>query len=260
MERYRLERIRQEKIGRAVGLALAVGLHVLLAVYGVFSGLKYIYPPPQETSFVIDFTEEEQPKPIQVRDGSQPLAEEIDRTKNIELVQRSEAQHKGTKANKAPEAKIDDFGDVEVKQPVREKEIDRRALFSAADNKTDKDTLAAQTAAKVSDALKAGHASGNTEKGRTNGEPNARLKGRAQVGKLPKPAYATQETGTVVVTIWVDQYGTVQKALAGAQGTTISDSKLLQAAREAALKAHFSISADAPALQEGTITYRFNLK
>lgn len=260
MERYRLERIRQEKIGRAAGLALAVGLHVLLAVYGVFSGLKYIYPPPQETSFVIDFTEEEQPKPVQVRNGSQPLAEEIDRTKNIELVQRSEAQHKGTKANKAPEAKIDDFGDVEVKQPVREKEIDRRALFSAADNKTDKDTLAAQTAAKVSDALKAGHASGNTEKGKTNGEPNARLKGRAQVGKLPKPAYATQETGTVVVTIWVDQYGTVQKALAGAQGTTISDSKLLQAAREAALKAHFSISADAPALQEGTITYRFNLK
>ena len=52
----------------------------------------------------------------------------------------------------------------------------------------------------------------------------------------------------------------VKKALAGAQGTTISDSKLLQATRDAALKAQFNISADAPTLQEGSITYKFNLK
>lgn len=243
------------------GASLAVGLHILLAVYGVFSGLKYIYPPPQETTFLIDFTYiEEEEIPVQAKDGSQPLSEEVDRTKPVELVQKSEAQHEGSKANEAKEAKVDEFGDVEIKQPPREKEIDRRALFQAADNKTEKDTLAAQTASKISDALKAGHASGNTDKGKTTGEPAAKLKGRDQVGKLPKPVYAVQESGTVVVTIWVDQYGTVQKALAGALGTTISDSKLLQAAREAALKAHFSISAEAPALQEGSITYKFNLK
>ncbi|MGP1393652.1 MAG: energy transducer TonB family protein [Candidatus Cryptobacteroides sp.] len=260
MEKYRLERIRQERVGRVTGIALAAGLHILLAVYGVFTGLKYIYPPPQENSFIIDFTDEEQPKPVHVRNGSQPLAEQIEKTKNIELVQRSEAQHKGTKDNKAPETKVDNFGDVEVKQPVREKEIDRRALFHSADNKTDKDTLAAQTASKISDALKAGHASGNTETGKTQGQPNAKLKGRTQIGILPKPTYAVQESGTVVVTIWVDQYGKVKKALAGAQGTTISDSKLLQATRDAALKAQFNISADAPTLQEGSITYKFNLK
>ena len=141
MEKYRLERIRQERVGRVTGIALAAGLHILLAVYGVFTGLKYIYPPPQENSFIIDFTDEEQPKPVHARNGSQPLAEQIEKTKNIELVQRSEAQHKGTKDNKAPETKVDNFGDVEVKQPVREKEIDRRALFHSADNKTDKDTL-----------------------------------------------------------------------------------------------------------------------
>ena len=260
MEKYRQVRQMQEKVGRMAGAALAIGLHILLAVYGVFSGLKYIYPPPQETSFVIDFTEEEEKVPVQAKDGSQPLAEEVDISKPVELVQKSEAQYEGSKANEAKEAKVDEFGDVEIKQPPREKEIDRRALFHAADNKTDKDTLAAQTASKVSDALKAGHASGNTEKGKTTGEPAAQLKGRDQVGKLPKPVYSVQESGTVVVTIWVDQYGTVQKALAGALGTTISDSKLLQAAREAALKAHFSISAEAPALQEGSITYKFNLK
>lgn len=260
MEKYRQVRQKHEKVGRMAGAALAVSLHVLLAVYGVFSGLKYIYPPPPESSFIIDFTQTEEEEPVQAREGYQPQAEEADIKNPVELVQKSEAQHEGQKANEAPEAIVDEFGDVEIKQPVREKEIDRRALFQAADNKTEKDTLAAQTAAKISDALKAGHASGNTEKGKTTGEPAAKLKGRDHIGKLPKPVYAVQESGTVVVTIWVDQYGTVQKALAGAHGTTISDSKLLQAAREAALKAHFSISAEAPALQEGSITYKFNLK
>ena len=75
-------------------------------------------------------------------------------------MQRSEAQEKGTKANEAPEARGDDFGDVEKYEPSREKEIDRRALFHAADNKTDKDTLAPQTAREPGDELKAGHASG----------------------------------------------------------------------------------------------------
>lgn len=260
MERYRQERARQEKIGRVTGITLTVLSHLLLAVFGVFSGLKYIYPPPPENTFVIDFGEPEPEKPVQVRNGTQPQAEVIDRTRKIELVQRSEAQHEGTKANKAPEAKVDDFGDVEVKQPEREKEIDRRALFHAADNKTDKDTLAAQTASKVSEALKAGHASGNTKTGKQEGTPNAHVKGRTVEGVLPKPVYTVQEEGIVVVRIWVDQYGSVTKALPGVEGSTISNSNLLAAARKAAMGAHFNMSAEAPALQEGTITYVFSLK
>lgn len=261
MEQYKLERQRQEKTSKVIGLILAIGVHTLFAIFGVFSGFKYLYPPPKETSFVIDFTEKkDEVKPVQTRKGTQPLAEKIDRNRHIELVQRSEAQNKGTKANKALESKVDEFGDVNVKSPKREKEIDRRALFNAADNKADKDTLAAQTASKITEALKEGHASGNTKSGKLSGEPNARLKGRSTIGVLPKPKYTIQESGTIVVAIWVDQYGKVRKALAGVQGTTISNSKLLQAAREAALKAHFNISAQAPALQEGSITYKFNLK
>ncbi len=60
--------------------------------------------------------------------------------------------------------------------------------------------------------------------------------------------------------IWVDQYGTVTKAIAGADGTTVTDSRLWTAARNAAMGAHFNQSVDAPALQEGTITYIFSLK
>lgn len=87
----------------------------------------------------------------------------------------------------------------------------------------------------------------------------AYLEGRTVLGVLPRPTYAAQTSGVVVVSIWVDQYGTVQKAISGADGTTVTDKDLWNAARKAAMGAHFNMSADAPSLQQGTITYKFNL-
>lgn len=92
------------------------------------------------------------------------------------------------------------------------------------------------------------------------GEPNAKVPGRSVNGTLPRPSYNVQASGKVVVDIWVDNYGNVQKAVAGVEGTTATDKNLWQAARKAALGAHFNMSADAPALQKGTITYDFRLK
>ena len=260
MEQYIEKRQRQSGIAKGTGIVLTVGVHLVLVLFGTFSGMKYLYPPPPEQTFLIDFTEPEAVKPEQRRDGSQPRSEEVDKTKPLELVQRSEAQEKGTKANEAPEAKGDDFGDVEKYEPSREKEIDRRALFHAADNKTDKDTLAAQTAREPGDELKAGHASGNTKTGKTTGEPNAKLHGRSVIGDLPSPKTITQEEGVVVVTILVNQYGKVERAIPGADGTTLVNSKVWAAARSAAMGATFNMSADAPAQQKGTITYIFKLK
>ena len=85
------------------------------------------------------------------------------------------------------------------------------------------------------------------------------MAGRKVVGALPKPTYGIQASGKVVVKVWVDNYGNVQKAVAGAEGTTVTDKTLWQAARKAALGAHFNMSAEAPALQKGTITYIFKL-
>lgn len=260
MEQYLRERERQERKSRVTGVALTVSMHIALLVCCLITGFTYLDPPPPEQEqILIEFDEPVIQKPKQTWDGTKPRAVEPDPEKDINLVQRSEAQNKGTKSNEAPEAKVDEFGDVETPEPKREKEIDRRALFSAADNKTQKDTLAAQTAQKVSDGLKAGHAQGNTKTGETSGEPNAKLAGRSVNGTLPRPAYGVQASGKVVVEIWVDQYGTVQKAVAGAEGTTVTDKTLWQAARKAALGAHFNVSADAPALQKGTITYIFKL-
>lgn len=255
---YIRERERQARHSTLTGGVLTVVVHAVLIGAFFISGFTYLDPPPPEKEqILIDFSEVETKKPQQRRDGTRPRAEEP--TKDINLVQQSEAQNLGTKTNEAQEATVGDQGDVEVPEPPR-KEINKRALFSAANNKTQKDTLAAQTAREVSDALKAGHALGNTKTGETSGEPKANLKGRTPNGVLPRPSYPVQASGTVVVEIWVDNYGTVQKAVAGAEGTTVTDKELWNAARKAAMGASFNMSADAPAMQKGTITYIFKLK
>lgn len=260
MKKYQEIQKRTERSAIVSALVLTLLFHVSIFIFGRFSGLTYMYPPPPEQSFVIDFTEEEHQIVRQQKKGSAPQVEEPDRTKPVKLVQRSEAQEIGKKENLAKEATVDDFGDVEKFEPAREKPIERKALFHAANNRTDKDTLAAQTASKVSDALKEGHANGNTRTGNTVGTPNAHLKGRSLNGVIAKPAYPVQDEGTVIVTIWVDNYGNVTKAQAGAPGTDVNNAALWNAAREAALKTHFNVDANAPALQKGTITYIFKLK
>lgn len=251
----------QEKDSRNSAISgglLAFVVNACLILVLSLSGYTYIDPPPPEKEqILIEFDEVETTKPKQRRDGTKPRAEVP--SKEINLVQQSQAQNLGTKTNEAEEATIGDKGDVEVPEPPR-KEINKRALFAAADNKAKKDTLAAQTAREVTDALKAGHALGNTKSGETSGEPKAQLAGRTHNGTLPRPSAPGQQVGKVVVKIWVDNYGIVQKAIAGAEGTTVNDADLWNEARKAAMKASFNMSADAPAMQEGTITYIFKVK
>lgn len=86
------------------------------------------------------------------------------------------------------------------------------------------------------------------------------LKGRNVVGTIARPEYTAKDSGTVVVTVWVDQYGKVTKAQPGAEGTTVNNSELWNSARKAALATHFNTDANAPSLQQGTITYVFKLR
>ena len=252
------ERQRQETRSILSGGVLAFVANGMLVAGLCVGGFTYLDPPPPEKEqILIEFEQVEVQKPKQRRDGTKPRAEVP--SKEIKLVQQSQAQNLGTKTNEAQEATVGDKGDVEVPEPPR-KEINKRALFSSAKNKTEKDTLAAQTAREVTDALKAGHALGNTKTGETSGEPKANLKGRTLNGSLPRPSYPVQATGTVVVDIWVDNYGNVQKAIAGSEGTTVTNTELWNEARKAAMGAHFNMSADAPAMQKGTITYIFKLK
>lgn len=247
-----------ERAGKKVGIAMALAVHGVLLSLGFSSGLRYIYPPPPEHGILLEFEEEKEIKPIKTAVGIEPRAKKANPDKEINLVQRSEAPLAGKSVNQGAESTMDDDGDVEVPEPPRPKPINQRALFPSEKHRND--TLAAQVAEKASDKLKAGHPDGNTEIGNAQGLPSARLKGRTVMGNLPLPEYPIQKSGTVVVTIRVDQYGNVTNAIPGAKGTTVEDAVLWKAAKEAALKAKFNISSSAPAVQEGTISYIFKLK
>ena len=97
--------------------------------------------------------------------------------------------------------------------------------------------------------------SGNGSKG---SGPSFSLAGRT-ASLLPKPKYPGDDEGVVVVEITVDKAGNVISAVPGKRGTTISNQKFLEEAKQAALKAKFNSDNNAAAHQQGTITYKFVL-
>lgn len=228
------------------------------------NGLKYLDPPPPDTSFLLDVQQDLEEEEIIDEDepkGREPRSEEADKENPVDMVQKAEAPTEAKKPNTTPATKDNNHGDVPVPTPKREEEpkLDPRATFPGMAKK-DTSHTAPHNADKASDTFKAGQADGNTKNGKVDGKANAHLEGRTVVGALGKPAYNVQESGVVVVQIYVDQYGNVTEAHAGVAGTTVSDKTLWNAARNEAMRAKFNMKADAPALQEGTITYRFNLK
>ena len=92
----------------------------------------------------------------------------------------------------------------------------------------------------------------------SSGESNYNLAGRNALSK-PIEQPNCEEEGTVVVSIEVDKYGTVLKALSGVKGTTNSANCLLKPAREAALRTTWNADLNAPNKQKGTIIYKFSL-
>lgn len=244
-------------LSKGVGIGLTVAFHLIFILIFSYTGLKAMYPPPPEHSILIEFLDDEI-KPIVVSSSSQPRAQNADPTNEIRLVQRSEvAIESETNPEAGVETTVGEDGDIEVTEPER-RELDRRALFSSANNR--RDTIAAQVAERASDSLSAGHRDGNTRVGNTEGEPSAQLAGRTAIGSLPLPAYDVQKEGRVVVRILVDPDGNVTSAIPGVPGTSVPDKTLWEAAKQAALKAKFNVSTSAPIAQEGTITYNFKLK
>jgi len=259
-EYLRLRKAREAN-STSTGIILTLAVHLCAFLCVSFTGFKYIYPPPQEQSMLIDFEEEIEVHQEKVR-GQQPRSEEVDLSKDVNLVQRSESPQNIAKQNLTPQTKVDNFGDVDTPapEPVQEPKLDPRASFPGMAKK-DTSITASHSAIDESKLFKAGQPSGNTSNGKTDDRPNAHLEGRSvDKAGLKRPVYNVQESGIVVVSIWVDQYGNVKKAIPGAIGTTVTDKNLWAAARNAAMETHFNQSAGAPALQEGTITYIFNLK
>jgi TonB family protein len=124
---------------------------------------------------------------------------------------------------------------------------------------------------------KTGQSQGNTMGGGDQGKPHGykdsnRYDGQGGKGNgvafslggrgakyLEKPSAKFTETGTVVVSIWVNPDGKVVRAQVNPKGTTVLDSSLRKIAVDAALNSTFVQDPTAPAQQRGTITYEFVL-
>ena len=262
MKPYRSERKRQDRRSTVTGVVSTVLVHGILVAAGLTLGLKYLDPPPPETSFLVNFQEELPPEePVPTLVGEEPQAEEPDPEKPVELTQEAKSPQVNTVPNNTPATKENGHGDVEVPAPPEEEKpkLDPRAAFPGM-ARADSSTTAPHAAREASETFRGGQPDGNTDNGKTAGAPNAQLKGRSVKGTLKKPEYDSQTEGIVVVEIKVDPYGNVTEASPGAEGTTVTDRKLWNAARKAAMEAHFNPKADAPAVQTGTITYIFKLQ
>lgn len=114
-----------------------------------------------------------------------------------------------------------------------------------------------------------GTASGSGQAGSPDGTPGANggtgkgngagysLGNRGLRGTLPVPTYNSNKDGDVVVEIWVDRDGNVVDVKAPGKGSKNYDNSMVEAAKQAARKAHFSKDPNATEKQKGTITYKF---
>jgi TonB family protein len=249
---------------------------VLLFHSGAFFALTYFgfdrtYPPPPLQGIEIAI-ELERPRPqgvprrnpqqrpvnnpsiVNVPGNTAPPSARIDRS------------NESTKPAPQPETKpseLSDQGDIPVEAP--EPKIDNRALFQST-SKGDEEANNPNPIDENSLYPGVGRENESTRTSDTEIGPDHRqpvthnLSGRSVVGGFPLPAYNSQNQGSVVVEVTVNQDGKVTKATAIAKGSTVQDAKLWRAAEEAALKARFNVKKDAPISQVGTITYVFSLK
>jgi TonB family protein len=260
--------------GKMIATFVAVAIYAF--VFIVFSQFTLNVTKKYPAEMVIEFLPESKPpKPIpqgvQSRTPEQkpvPAPPIINRTGNSAPESAKVAKsNQSTKPAPQPDSKpseLTDKGDVETKQPVQPK-INNKALFqSTSEGEEDNDNPK-----NVSENSLYPGVGRETTETRTANTPigpehrqaiTANLSGRSVVGSLPSPSYNSQNQGTVVVEIQVDQNGKVTNAKVRSQGTTVQDSKLWNAATEAAKKAVFNVKKDAPIFQIGTIVYQFRLQ
>ncbi|MFH1319080.1 MAG: energy transducer TonB [Bacteroidota bacterium] len=245
------------------GIITTVLVHVLVLVIFIFTGLTIPVPLPEQ-GIVIDFgTSEEgsgdvQPDEVTTTEATENPDESVIESSIKPTGEEEEIITQNTE--EAPAVNNESSGNIENEADDKEPDpvVDPAALYTGKTSKTN--------------AGSEGETGESGDQGKIDGTPGSKnynqpggsgkgfyLSGREIVFK-PVIKESTQETGKVVVSIWVDRYGKVTRAASGAKGSTTSDSHLYKIAQEAALKAKFSADPDAPEIQKGTIVFEFKVR
>ena len=256
-------------LGKALGYVF-VALYSLLMVGLFVWGEISVESEAQEQGMLVDFGVVEDSgsgaDDTQLADDTVlPEPQNVPQTEAVQT-QQEEPAPEIEEGNLITDAEVQESEqkEVEPEPPVEEpkpREVNRRALFpgntpeSPAKSQGNTDTLAGNQ----------GYIGGTTSDnyegtgGADGFEPDWNLEGRRPRGEFPRPKYADNEQGTVVVEIWVNGNGDVTGAAFHAKGSTVSaKSPLVAEAIKAAKGVKFSESDQD--IQVGTITYRFRLK
>lgn len=171
--------------------------------------------------------------------------EERKKTEEAERIRKEEEKRKAEEAER-----------LRIAEEKRRKE---QAIKNKVANAFQGSAQTGQSGTATSGTGAQGNPFGNSATGANSGNAgygSYDLGGRGIRGGLPKPSFAVNESGVVVVSITVNDEGKVINAIVG-RGTTTSSAVLRNSALAAAKKALFEVKSDVPT-QNGTITYRFD--
>lgn len=256
---------------KAAGIFGTVLVHALLLLLLLFMALRTPLPLPGEEGMEVNLGYSDQgmgtEQPLDIPAAQAAATPPPTAANRDELVTSNDEESPAVteKPKKKPDTKP---AENTVAKPVENKpaepQVNKNALYTGK-------TKGTQTGGNQ------GIAGGVGDQGNPNGTPNStnysghggagdgvqfQLKGRGKV-YLNQPPYESDEQGRVVVEIIVDRDGTVIRATAGKKipgtniGTNVSDAKLWNLAKQAALKSKFTPDPKALEEQVGYITYNF---
>ena len=252
-----------EKQYKTRGVIGTVIFHALLVVALLFLALKTPLPLPGEEGVEVSLGDAETGSGLTQPEKIKPIQQVklvIPDPEPKEIIQQDVEEAPALEEEKPEDTKVEEeiVEEKPVEEVKEEPKVNPDALYTP--HKKDDDESGNQ-----------GNGLEQADQGKTSGSKDSKkpdgiagmgdgisfdLEGRGSI-HLPKPAYESMEQGKVVVTVWVNKQGKVTRALEGAKGTTITDLRLRNLARDAALKAVFTPDPNAPDLQKGTITYNF---
>lgn len=260
----------KDNVRAIIGTAI---FHGVLLLWFLFFGLSTPLPLPEEEGVLVTLGYQDQgmgtvqplsaaPPPASVPSRPASAPESVATQATEESVSLPESRPEARVERPRPEVQPRQEQNQPPRETVQETppeppkpQVDPRALFPGADQRTTSQQNQGTTAEAGNQGNPQGTIGANTYEGSGSG-PQWSLAGR-RPNLLPEPDYTTQAQGRVVVNITVNRNGQVIRATPGARGSTTTDQTLYRLAQEAALRARFDVQLEAAEEQTGTITYTF---
>jgi protein TonB len=249
------------------GLIGTIVVHVLMLLVFIFYGMTYLEPPPPEEGITINFGTSDdgmgEQQPVEPVSSNQETVPDQPTEETVSAPTESSQEMLTQTIEEAPT--------VVKKKKVMEKKVETpkeepkpSAELAKANSQWKNKSKAQQS--------NEGETGKPGDQGSLEGDPNSgsrvggpsgsgitfNLAGRKMIG-VPKIVDNSQEEGKVVVDIVVDQSGNVVRAIPGGRGSTTTSPVLYRKAKEAAMRAVFSIKSDAAIEQKGQMTFIFIL-